>query len=166
MMALDTGLCAPESIETLMLQRRQLVRGKRKAQMYPKGTIELPVPHSCERYGNGRGVYHFRNIPVETIRKLSDQGRENEILLLGPFSKFDIALRLRKGERLTYITEYVSSTELRSAIGTDKTIGEQHRYFESTKEPDGLIIIGECPERVKRWLAANDVPKTGAMSHG
>lgn len=153
-MALDTGLCAPESLQTLVLQQDQIIRGKRDAQMFPCGTLELPVMIGCERYANDRGAYHFRNIEAETVKMLSEQGRENEILLLGPFSKHDIALRLRDGEELTYITEYVNSIELRCAIGTDGTIERQREYFEKTKESVGIIVIGECPARVKRWIAA------------
>jgi len=150
--ALDTGMCAPESVETLMLQQKQMMSGRRDAQMFPRGTIELKIPSECERCQNYRGVYHFRNIDIETIKELSEQGRENEILMLGPFSKFDIALRLRSGEALTYITEYVNSVELRSAIGTNGTIDRQREYFERTKEPNGIIVIGKCPDRVKLWL--------------
>lgn len=152
MMALDTGFFAPESLQTLVLQQDQIVRGRRDAQMFPGGTLELPVPIGCERYANRRGVYHFRNIPPQVVKVLSEQGRENEILLLGPFSKYDIALRLRGGEELTYITEYVSGIELRCAIGTNGTIDQQREYFEKTKEPTGAIVIGECPIRVKRWV--------------
>ncbi len=153
MIALDTRFCAPESLETLVLQQDQLIRGKRDAQMFPGGTLEITIPDGCERYESNRGVYHFRNLPVEVIKELSEQGRENEILLLGPFSKYDVAVRLQNGESLTYITEYVSSIELRCAIGTDGTIDRQRQYFESTKEQCGEIVVGECPDRVKRWLA-------------
>jgi hypothetical protein len=72
--------------------------------------------------------------------------------MLGPFSKYDIAVRLERGEIPTYITEYVDSTELRSAIGTDGTIDQQRLYFEQTKEPDGIIVIGRCPDRVMKRL--------------
>jgi hypothetical protein len=152
MMAIDTGRSVPESIETLILQQQQLVLEKRNAQMFPSGTIELQIPEGCERYANIRGVYHFRNVPVDRIKELSEQGRENEILLLGPFSKYDIALRVRTGENLTYITEYIGGIELRCAVGTDGTIDLQNDYFERTKEPGGVIVIGEYPDRVKRWL--------------
>lgn len=165
-MALDTRLCAPESLETLLLQQDQLIRGKRDAQMFPIGAAELRIPIGCERYENNRGVYHFRNIPVETVKNLSESGRENEILLLGPFNKYDVALRLRAGEKLTYITEYISSVELRCAAGTGGTIDRQRGYFESTKEPDGVIVIGECPERVQRRLAIIEAGKLRTMNHG
>ena len=163
----DTGMCAPESFETLKLQQAQLIRGKRDAQMFPCHAVELPLPHGCKRYENNRGVYHFRNIPVETIKELSERGRENEILLLGPFSKYDIALRLRDGENLTYITEYINSIELRCAVGTNGTIDRQREYFEKTKEPDGVIVIGECPDRVQQRLAyVESKTMQRAMSYG
>jgi hypothetical protein len=152
MMAIDTGMCAPESLDTLVLQQDQLIRGVRDAQMFPRGTVELKIPEECERYENSRGIFHFRNIGLERIKELSEQGRENEILMLGPFSKFDIALRFAKGEKITYITEYVSSIELRCAIGTNKTIDQQYRYFMETKESNGSVIVGQYPDRVKRWL--------------
>ena len=148
-----------------MLQQGQLIRGIRDAQMFPSGTTELDLPHGCKRYANHRGIYHFRNIPVQTIEELSEQGRENEILLLGPFSKWDIALRIRRGERLTYITEYISAIELRCAAGTDGTIDQQRWYFEKTKEPDGEIVVGECPDRVRRWLVINNIQQEAAI-HG
>jgi hypothetical protein len=94
---------------------------------------------------------------VEMVEMLSKQGRENEILLLGPFSKYDIAVRVQNGETLTYITEYIGGIELRCAIGTDGTIDQQHKYFEKTKEPAGMIVIGEYPIRVKRWLEPRKV---------
>jgi hypothetical protein len=156
MMGLDTGMCAPESLQTLLLQQEQLVRGKRDVQMFPCGTVELPIPRGCNRFENGRGIYHFRNVSAETIKELSEHGRENEFLLLGPFSKSDIYLRLDNGERSTYITEYISGVELRCAIGTDGTIDQQQEYFGKTKEPDGVIVIGECPDRVQQWLAASE----------
>lgn len=156
MIALDTGLCAPESLGTLVLQQDQLIRGKRPAQMFPGRTLELPLPDGCARYQNERGVYHFRGVPIEAVMALSAQGRENEILLLGPFSKYDIAARVRDGETLTYITEYVASIELRCAIGTNRTLSEQHDYFDRTKEPTGVIVTGQCPERVRRLLGETD----------
>ncbi len=164
----DTGLCAPESIETLLLQQRQLLRGARNVQMFPCGTPELPLPDGCHWHENFRGVFHFRpeSISFFKIDELSEQGRENEFLLLGPFSKYDISSRLQNGEMSTCITEYVSGFELRCAIGTNGTIDQQRRYFEETKESDGLIIIGECPDRVKRWLAANDEQKQRSINYG
>jgi hypothetical protein len=168
MMALDTGICAPETPETLLLQQNQLIRRKRPSQMFPRGTSELPLPLGFARYENVRGIYHFGGIEVETIMDLSGRGRENEILLLGPFSKYDVALRLRDGEKVTYITEYIGSTELRCAIGSDGTIDRQFEYFEKTREPDGVIVVGECPIRVTKWLVANDLNDLmrRAVNHG
>lgn len=152
MSAIDTGICAPESAATLILQQRQMAHGTRDVQMFPAGTPELPVPPGCVRYANHRGVYHFRpsQISLDDIKRLSREGRENEFLKLGPFSKSDIARRALAGERVTCITEYsADGIELRCAAATDGTMATQRDYFESTKEPGSRIVIGEYPERVR-----------------
>lgn len=153
MSAIDTGICAPESRETLLLQQRQLSDGRRAVQMFPAGTNELPLPVGCERYANHRGVYHYQasKIALEDIMCLSRLGRENEFLMLGPFSKHDIARRALGGEQVTSVTEYNSDgIELRCAAGSSGTIAEQTAYFEATKEPGSRIAVGELPERVVR----------------
>lgn len=152
MSAIDTGICAPESRATLLLQQRQLIEGRRDVQMFPAGTVELPLPQGCVRYANHRGVYHFRpeRIELETIRRLSREGRENEFLNLGPFCKSEIARRAQAGEQVTCITEYsADGVELRCAAGTDGTVETQRSYFEKTKAPDSVIVIGEYPPRVR-----------------
>jgi hypothetical protein len=154
MMALDTGICVPESEQTLTRQQRQLVEGRRYVQMFPMGTKELPLPDGLVRCSNNRGAFHFQpsKITPEEIDRLSDQGRENEFLNLGPYCKFDVADRIqRHGEILSCITEYAhDGVELRSAAATDRTIPEQLAYFERTKEPGSKIVVGEFPERVRR----------------
>jgi hypothetical protein len=151
MTAIDTGICAPESVLTLLRQQMQLTEGRRDVQMFPAGTEELPLPEGLARHANARGVFHFRDgaISRETIEALSKQGRENLFLKLGPFSKSDIAARALSGEAVTCIAEYTpAGIELRCAAGTDGTIEEQREYFDRTKEPDGIIVIGQLPARV------------------
>lgn len=151
MTALDTGICAPESAATLQHQQLQLLAGRRDVQMFPAGTVELPLPEGLQRYRNARGVFHFRQdvISRETIAALSADGRENLFLQLGPFSKSDIAARALAGEQVTCIAEYTpAGLELRCAAGTSGTIEEQRAYFAQTKEPDGIIVIGQLPARV------------------
>lgn len=153
MTALDTGICAPESIATLLLQQGQLKRRARAVQMFPRGTSELALPDGFGRHENTRGVFHFapEAISPSEIDRLSAEGRENEFLLLGPFSKSDLAKRVLDGEQVTCITEYSSDdVEVRCAAGTSGTIVEQREYFEKTKEPNGVIVIGEYPDRVRR----------------
>lgn len=143
-MFMDTGLCIPESVMTLELQQRQLLAGKRIAQMFPIGTCELPLQPGLSRYLGKRGIFHFRPdcIDAAAIDALSSQGRENEFLNLGPISKPEIADRMAKGETLVCITEKIDGVELRSAAGTDKTMDSQRDYFERTKEPGSVIVIG------------------------
>lgn len=151
MSAIDTGICAPESVATLLRQQSQLQHGARNVQMFPTGTAELPLPDGFFRHQNARGVFHFRaeSITAATIDALSNEGRENLFLNLGPYSKSDIALRARAGEKVTCITEFTQTgIELRCAAGTDKTIDEQRAFFARTKEPDGIIVIGQLPARV------------------
>lgn len=118
--------------------------------MFPTGTEELPLPEGCDRIETCRGVFHYRQgvIEAQRIGNLSTLGRENEFLMLGPYSKYDVALRAKAGEPILFITEYLGEVELRSACGVPTTIATQWRYFDRTKEPDGRIEIGEPPARV------------------
>lgn len=147
----DTGLCAPESIETLLRQQAQLRAGVRDVQMFPLGTEELECPDGLGRFANTRGVFHYRpeKISADEIERLSACGQENVFLNLGPFSKPEIARRILAGEKFACVTEYApNGAEIRCAGGTDKTIAEQVAYFESTKEPDSRIVVGAPPVRV------------------
>jgi len=143
-MPLDTGINIPESPATLRAQQRQLMEGRRDAQMFPTGTPELSVPNGLSRHVNERGAFHYRadRLSPQTIDSLSQRGRENEILNLGPYSKGDIAQRLLGGEQMACVAEYSpDGVELRSAAGTDRTIAEQKAYFDRTKEPGSQIVI-------------------------
>ena len=155
-MILDTGACRSESKETLLFQQQQLRFGKRNAQMFPIGTCELDLPDGFCRHSNIRGVFHFnsKRLTSDEIDFLSLQGRENEILNLGPYSKVDVARRIQDGEKTVFITEYTSEMlEIRSAVGTYGTITEQLLYFESSREDNSVIIIGPPPNRVlELWI--------------
>ena len=150
MTALDTGICTPEGEATLRLQQEQLLYGRRDVQMFPTGTAELPLPNGLSRCATERGIFHYRPEAISRHRvlTLSTLGRENEFLLLGPYSKYDIAVRAKHGEPILFITEYVDGIELRSACGVPSTMGEQQRYFERTREPEGKVVIGDPPPRV------------------
>lgn len=156
MIAFDTGICVPESEATLQLQQEQLISGTRDVQMFPVGTPELPLPAGMLRLQLTRGVFHFRpqKIAPATISSLSEQGRENEFLNLGPYCKHTIMIRAGKGEALQCLTEYTKDgVEVRSAIGTPSTADEQLEYFNSTKHsPDSQIVIGGFPKRVMAAL--------------
>jgi hypothetical protein len=151
----DVGQNAPEDIATLLHQQNELMNGERFVQMFPAGTYEIPMLVGTARYTNDRGIFHYwpNKITEELIELFSSQGRENELLRLGPYSKADIAKRLENGEKLVFITEYSPmNVEIRSAAGTDQTCAEQKAYFEQTMHPGNHIVVGAPPERVQRVL--------------
>jgi hypothetical protein len=147
MRILDTGQCVPESLATLQAQQRQLLAGHRPAQMFPIGTDELPLPDGIARHVNARGVFHFwpGRLSGSEIDTLSQDGHENEILLLGPYSKPEIAWRVINGEHPICICERnADGVELRTAAGTADTLPEQIAYFEATKDdPTNVVEVSE-----------------------
>lgn len=147
---MDTGQNAQESIETLLIQQGQLIRGKRPAQMFPKGTLALSLPNRMRRHDNPRGLFHFNPdvLRAETIDALSSRGEENRILLLGPYSKADVEKRVAAGDKLVIVTERVGNIEIRCAAATEGTLPEVLAFFEQTKEPVGKISVGNYPARV------------------
>jgi hypothetical protein len=151
----DTGKNAPEDMMTLLHQQEEMLTGERHVQMFPSGTVELPKLIGTARYVNARGVFHYwpHKIGEDLIEYLSSQGKENAFLRLGPYSKADIAERLKSGESLLFVTEYSPmGVEVRSAAGTNVTCAAQYAYFESTKSPGNTIVVGAPPERVQRVL--------------
>jgi hypothetical protein len=149
----DTGLNEPEPMATLLMQQERLTSGKRCAQMFPKGTPELPLPTGMARIETPRGIFHFNagKISADHIRRLSKSGRENVILELGPYSKSDVVERLEAGEKFVVIAEYMADgTELRAAAGTETTAPIQRMYFERTKADGSTIISGPLPPRIAR----------------
>lgn len=145
-MILDTGQNLPETYATLMAQQRQLLAGRRPAQMFPVGTPALPLPGgNIGLIALPRGIFHYdpKRLTVARIAALSKDGRENEILNLGPFSKPEIAERVMAGEFPAFVAEFLPGViELRLAGGTLQTIDAQRDYFEATKEPGGWIVAG------------------------
>lgn len=153
---MDTGQNIPEFIETLIHQQNELLSGERFVQMFPTGTLELPRLAGMSRYSNSRGVFHYwpHKISEDLIEYHSARGCENLILRLGPYSKKEIAERLKNpDEYLVFITEYSpAGVEVRSAAGTNVTAQEQYSYFEATKSLGNTVIVGAPPERVQRFL--------------
>lgn len=154
---MDTGQCIPESAATLVAQQSQLLAGRRDAQMFPLGTDELPLPDGMARHKNGRGVFHFRpeRLTAADIETLSRDGRENEILLLGPLSKPEIARRVRNGEQPVCISERTpDGVEIRTAVGTDRTMQEQIDYFEITKDdPSNVVEVVDLLPMIRKRMA-------------
>ena len=158
-MNFDTNMNVPESMDTLSIQQRRLIEGKRFVQMFPNGTLELTLPIGFSRFESLRGIFHYNpeKISALEIFIMSGKGRENEFLELGPFSKEDILLRVLYGEKVVAITEYSNDgTEIRCAVGTDATIPKQKQYFENTKTDNSKIVIGSMPKRVLDRLEVNN----------
>lgn len=141
----DTGLNIPERLETLLIQQRQLVEGRRVVQMFPSGCRELPLPDGLERHANAKGVFHFRPDSIEpsTIDRLTAASRENEMLLLGPFNKADILAIVTAGEPLVVLVEQTpDGTEVRAAAAVPRTLPDQIAYFRQTMDhPDNNRVI-------------------------
>lgn len=131
--------------------------------MFPSGFRELELPANMERHQNNRGVFHFRpaEINQEIIDGLSAEGRENEMLLLGPFNKTDILERLAAGEELlTVVEQTIDGTEVRAAAGVASTLPKQLEYFEETKDDkNNQIIVLDMAVLLQRRLASG-------LSHG
>lgn len=154
-MKLIGASCIEESLDTLFKQQRQLKQGSRDVQMFPVGTKEIRLLDGFGRHENFAGVFHYNpnRITPDRIDLCCLCGRENEFLKLGPFSKIDVLERLADGETHVFITEYdKDGVELRSAIGSTTLVATQLAYFERTKEPDSVIVVGDPPPRVLRFL--------------
>jgi hypothetical protein len=147
----DTGLNAPENHETLKAQRDQVAQGRKPAMMIPKGTKDsVGKPKDAATVTTGRGKFHYNRAQVsaDTIKHLSHASRENDILGLGPFSKNDIVKRIARGEWPVAVVErQPNGTEVKAAIGTNKTAPYQRVHFERTKTPGNIIKL-ESPEQL------------------
>jgi hypothetical protein len=142
---LDTAKNVPESLKTLLLQQDQLARGLRPAVMFPTGTEEVGLPERMKRIETPRGVFHFNpeQVSAERIKALSAEGRENELLGLGPVSKPEAEARAAAtGEPLVTVTERSPDrTEVKAAVGTTGTSAAQAAALEATKTPGNTIRV-------------------------
>ncbi len=135
----------PESPATLKAQQRQLVRGDRNVQMFPRGTAELPLPRSMKRIATPNGhAFHYdpREINPAEIKRLASRGRENELLGLGPVSKGEAVVRGMHGEIPVAVVERQrDGTEVRGAAGTDRTARRQAAALERAKTPGNVVGV-------------------------
>ena len=132
----------PEPHETLVAQQHQLIDGHRRVQMFPRGTRELALPHGISRIVVDGEVFHYdpNRISAEQIRHASANGRENELLDLGQFSKHDIMHRLHNGEMPVAVVERrPDGTEVRAAAGTHVTAQHQMAMMHHTKSPGNTL---------------------------
>jgi hypothetical protein len=148
---LDTGKNVPESEATLKAQQEQLLAGRRQAQMFPKGSRELPLPEGMQRTETERGVFHFdpgSGLTAEKIAALSADGRENEIIGYGSQSKQDVEARAAKGDPRVTVTERTpEGVEVKAVLSTRGTAEEIAAQLEKSKTPGNRIAV-EPVERV------------------
>lgn len=143
----------PESHETLLAQQRQLIHGHRRVQMFPHGTSELNTPHGMGRVVGHSGVFHFdpKKVDAGHIKHLSEQGREHELLDLGPISKNEVISRVQHGEvPLAVVERQPNGVEVRAAIGTHTTVHHQIAAMHHTKSPGNSIHIEDPRETLVR----------------
>jgi hypothetical protein len=153
----DGGANQPEKRETLQAQHDQVLHGHKPAVMFPKGTEEAKKPEGLQRTTTERGTFHYNpnQISKTSIQDLSKIGHENEVLGLGPFSKSDIMQRIQSGEKPVAIVERKpDGTEVKAAVGTDKTAPEQLAHFERTKTPGNTVKIEKIEDVVKGRFAS------------
>lgn len=141
----DTGMTVPETPESLLAQQRQLIEGRRLAQMFPVGTEELTLPPGMERIETPRGVFHFdpSRISARDIVAASNARRENEVLGLGPMSKDDVARVMQEtGEKPVSIVERDGmGNEVRGSLATPSTVGMQADTILRTADPKNSVDV-------------------------
>jgi hypothetical protein len=150
----DTGMNVPEQPASLAEQIKQIGTGDRKAMMAPKGTLipaaALGGRTDLKRHTNGRGtfIYDPKLTNIKEINKLSKDGRENELLGLGPVSKPVAVADAAAGATPVAITERTpTGTEVKAAAGTTATLPEQVASLEAQKSPGNAVAV-ETPGAV------------------
>lgn len=159
----DTGMNVPEDESSLYAQQEQLLEGRRLAQMFPIGTPELPLPDGFERVETPRGVFHFDPdmITAEDIIEISAQGRENEVLGLGPHSKDDVLDdAMATGEKPFAITERDrDGNEVRASASTSNTLADQADHILRTARPDHTVNLEPMDGVLEKRGLLNPKPK-------
>lgn len=152
----DTGLNKPERPADLRAQQQQLVKHDRAVQMFPLGTSELPLPAGIQRVETPRGVFHYnpRQMTADEILSASQEGRENELLGLGPFSKPEVLRRAQAGEPMATVVERgPNGEELRGATVVPSTAEATLAAMEENKSVGSTVKL----ERIEETLAHRDL---------
>lgn len=141
---LDTGKNTPEAEATVHAQIKDLVDGKRAVVMFPRGTKPPERPAGIGLIDNARGTFWYDpdKIDSDEIKAKSAEGRENELLGLGPYSKPEIDARVAQGEKpVTVVERAPDGTELKAAYGTEQTAPEQIAAIEKDKAPGSTVAV-------------------------
>lgn len=156
----DTGMNVPERPETLAEQQRAVAEGRKPAVMFPTGTQEPQLAPGMARIVTPRGIFHFNPqvISPAKVMQASRQGRENDVLGLGPFSKDDVQKRVAAGEPPLAVTERTpAGIEVKAAVGTPSTMGPQVAAISAGAAPGNVIDI-EPLDQVVNGRFPNGVP--------
>ena len=148
------GQTVPETPATLEAQRQQLIKGERKALMYPKGTPPGPLPRGMAPLVVNGNTFHYdpQRITEAEIRQAAQAGRENEILGLGSFSKDDV--RAAPGPEMVVAERQPDGTEVRAAAAKPGTAPIQQAAMEQGKTPGNIV----APEPAEQTLAGRVAP--------
>ena len=147
----NAPMTLPETEETLHEQQQQLVKGHRRVHMFPKGTKELNLPEGMRRTVRNGDVFHYDpgKINESDIHGMSDSGRENEMLDLGPYTKDEILHRMRGGEiPLAVVERTPHGTEVRAAAGTHLTAPHQLAAMHRAKSPGNSVRLEDPRETI------------------
>lgn len=155
----------PETDDTLLAQQDQLISGNRRAHMFTPGSMELPVPRGMSRLETENGVFHYnpQALDEDTINSAVADGRENELLDLGPFNKNDIMERLQRGEQPVAIVERTpQGVEVRAAAGTTQTAPVQLAAMSKTKSPGNTVSVERIQDVLGKRQGTDQVPARAA----
>lgn len=164
----DTGANLPETESSLVEQQKQVMAGRRPAQMFPNGTPELPVPQGLGRVVTARGVFHFNPdlVSAAQIVEASAEGRENEILGLGPMSKADVMeAAQRTGEKPVAITERTPfGAEVKASMTVPSAVMTQAPEILANKMPGNSVGIEPVEDVVRQRTGMADLDRDRAIS--
>lgn len=158
----------PERPETIEIQIEQLKAGKRAVVMLPAGRAmkdslrraEL-TPEGFKRVKTGKGdfVYDPAKITEATIRQKVKEGRENEILELGPFNKEDVSASAATGAPEVGVVERTATgTEVRAAAGTTETAPEQIAAMAPGVDGGNTLAVEPAAETLARRADPEPLP--------
>lgn len=152
----DTGRTVPETAETMGFQVQKVMDGQNAAALIPKGT---PMPAELRAAAREQGLSFVstpKGIYVIDPAKLSHsdvhrairEGRDGELLGLGPVNKQEVAVRINQGERPVGVVERTpDGVEVKAAAGTEQTAPVQVRAMEGQRAPENVVRV-EQPEQV------------------
>jgi len=163
----DQGATIPECKRTLALQVQQLMAGLRPAMLFPR-TVDgidrsVPLPNRMGSVTTDDGLFYFDPALISTadIVKAAELGTLNTVLMMGPYSKADIAGRVIAGELPLAVTECdPNGVEVKTAWGTHMTAPVQVEAMEASKTPGHDVFITSPAHIVMLRLIGNALEKT------